>query len=234
MNPFVPFQFCLPQRSVTVQFTRLQYLNISQTGEQGYSGVQLCNKQNEQECIPVVWVPPTSMGNSTGEGEVYTPPDQESPLPHKIQRQTHPLAPLHVGIHPPVHCMLRYTPSPVNRMTDGCKNITLLQTSFAGGKYFIRGSSRRKIGQISLECCHTNKIFVRSSRLVAVAQPVLSGTTRNQMESLFIHFSPVRHLNSSVSSSSFISMATVTIGELGGVIEQLFCCMALRSSKITQ
>ena len=27
------------------------------------------------------------------------------------------------------------TPSPVNRMTDRCKNITLPQTSFAGGKY---------------------------------------------------------------------------------------------------
>ena len=36
------------------------------------------------------------------------------------------------------------------------------------------------------------------------------------------------HLNSSVSSSSFISMATATIGELGGVIEQLSCCMALQ------
>ena len=27
--------------------------------------------------------------------------------------------------------------SPVNRMTDRCKNITLSQTSFAGGKKFI-------------------------------------------------------------------------------------------------
>ena len=32
-------------------------------------------------------------------------------------------APLHAGIHPP----------PVDRMTDRCKNITLPQTSFAGG-----------------------------------------------------------------------------------------------------
>ena len=30
-------------------------------------------------------------------------------------------------------CLLRYTPAPVNRMTDRCKNITLPQTSFAGG-----------------------------------------------------------------------------------------------------
>ena len=30
---------------------------------------------------------------------------------------------------------LRQTPPPVNRMTNRCKNITLLQTSFAGGKY---------------------------------------------------------------------------------------------------
>ena len=48
---------------------------------------------------------------------------------------------------------------------------------------------------------------------------------------LFIYFSPVIHLSSSV-SSSFISMATVTIGELGGVIEQLSCCMVLQWKNI--
>ena len=31
--------------------------------------------------------------------------------------------------------LVRYSPPPVNRMTNRCKNITLLQTSFAGGKY---------------------------------------------------------------------------------------------------
>ena len=31
---------------------------------------------------------------------------------------------------------MRQTPSPVNRMTDRCKNITLPQTSFAGGNYW--------------------------------------------------------------------------------------------------
>ena len=36
------------------------------------------------------------------------------------------------GQTPPAHCMLRYTLF-VNRMTYGCKNITLPQTSFAGG-----------------------------------------------------------------------------------------------------
>ena len=35
------------------------------------------------------------------------------------------------GVHP--HCMLGYTPPPVNRMTDRRKNITLPQNSFAGG-----------------------------------------------------------------------------------------------------
>ena len=35
---------------------------------------------------------------------------------------------------PPARCRLAYTHSPVNRMTDRCKNITLPQTSFAGGK----------------------------------------------------------------------------------------------------
>ena len=32
-----------------------------------------------------------------------------------------------------LHCMPGYTPSPVSRMTDRCKNTTLPQTSFAGG-----------------------------------------------------------------------------------------------------
>ena len=31
---------------------------------------------------------------------------------------------------------MRQTPSPVNRMTDRCKNITLPQISFAGGNYW--------------------------------------------------------------------------------------------------
>ena len=47
---------------------------------------------------------------------VYTPPRR---------RGRHP---------PPARCMLAYTHSPVNRMTDRCKNITLPQTSFVGGK----------------------------------------------------------------------------------------------------
>ena len=33
--------------------------------------------------------------------------------------------------------LVRYSPPPVNRMTNRCKNITLPQTSFAGGKYSI-------------------------------------------------------------------------------------------------
>ena len=42
----------------------------------------------------------------------------------------------HAGIHPPLEtCKACWdtTPPPVNRMSDRCKNITLPQTSFAGG-----------------------------------------------------------------------------------------------------
>ena len=35
--------------------------------------------------------------------------------------------------------------SPVNRMTDSCKNITLPQTSFAGGKYYLAATSLRTV-----------------------------------------------------------------------------------------
>ena len=38
---------------------------------------------------------------------------------------------------------LRQTP-PVNRMTDACENITLPQTSFAGGNYYSNGTGSLK------------------------------------------------------------------------------------------
>ena len=41
----------------------------------------------------------------------------------------------HAGIPPAMHAGI--TPPPVNRMTDRCKNITLPQTSFAGGNNVI-------------------------------------------------------------------------------------------------
>ena len=75
----------------------------------------------------------------------YTPPVthpwSHTPLvthPLVTHPPGHPLVihtptPLHSGIHPLPHCMLGYT-TLVNRMTDRCKNITLPQTSFAGGK----------------------------------------------------------------------------------------------------
>ena len=54
-----------------------------------------------------------------------------------------------LGYHPPgdlqgmlgyhLQCMLGYHPPPVNRMTDRCKNDTLLQTSFAGREKFFLG-----------------------------------------------------------------------------------------------
>ena len=65
------------------------------------------NNLGQQECIPVGCVPPAALaiwGVSTRH-----PPRTRLPLP----RSRHP---------------------PVNRMTDRCKNITLPQTSFAGGK----------------------------------------------------------------------------------------------------
>ena len=52
------------------------------------------------------------------------------PLGRHFPRQTPP-APFHAGIHTPLpHCMLGYTSTTVNRMTDRWKNIT----SFASGK----------------------------------------------------------------------------------------------------
>ena len=58
-------------------------------------------------------------------GGVGRPPFATPPSPHPTS--PHPRLPHH----------LSYT-SPVNRMTDRCKNITLPQTSFTGGKHQVR------------------------------------------------------------------------------------------------
>ena len=42
------------------------------------------------------------------------------------------------GVSAPGGCLLVRYPPPVNRMTNRCKNITLPQTSFAGGNNAIR------------------------------------------------------------------------------------------------
>ena len=87
----------------------------------------------QQECIPVGCLPPASMVISTG-GSVY-PGDW---CVHGVcvhggctpwtQRQTIPPDP--EADIPPPYCMLGYTPLP---WTEACENITLPQTSFAGG-----------------------------------------------------------------------------------------------------
>ena len=46
-----------------------------------------------------------------------------------------------LGVYP---CMHWGRPPPVNRMTDRCKNITLPQTSFAGGKNAQRNLSQER------------------------------------------------------------------------------------------
>ena len=47
-------------------------------------------------------------------------------------------------------CLSGRPPPPVTRMTDRCKNITLPQTSFAGGKYMdksVFNASLHRYGQ---------------------------------------------------------------------------------------
>ena len=90
-------------------------------------------KHIKQECIPVGWVPTAAVPimrrvSAYLEGGVClfvggpwvdTPPVRQPFIPHPIYT-SHPL----------------YTtpPPPVNRMTDGCKNITFPHTSYAVGK----------------------------------------------------------------------------------------------------
>ena len=61
------------------------------------------------------------------------------------------------------HCMLGYTYSPVNRITDRCKNITMPQTSFAGGNNVITLKTVSiflpTMKNCDCECDDLNRIF---------------------------------------------------------------------------
>ena len=76
------------------------------------------NRNSTQDCIPVGWVPGVCMVLGVCAWSRWGAWSQ--------------------GVHGPGGVVsqhaLRQTPPPVNRMTDRCKNITLPQTSFAGGK----------------------------------------------------------------------------------------------------
>ena len=79
--------------------------------------------------------PPDTPGSRTPLGPGTPPPGPGTPPEQTPQDQASPQSrPLRAGNqpHPPWSGHL----PPVNRMTDRCKNITLLQTSFAGGNYW--------------------------------------------------------------------------------------------------
>ena len=64
---------------------------------------------------------------------------------------------MHAGIPPP-------TPPPVNRITDRCKNITLPQTSFAGGKNVNVANLESVTGKLNSVCdCKIAKSSFRQS-----------------------------------------------------------------------
>ena len=86
----------------------------------------------QQECIPVGCVRTPAAVAVPGGLHQAPPRDQEPP-----QDQT-PLGPgTPPGSDPPrgPDFLFGLGTPPVNRMADRCKNITLPQTSFAGGKY---------------------------------------------------------------------------------------------------
>ena len=76
-------------------------------------------------------------GSPPGTSREQTPPGADPPPP-----QSRPPTARHAGIPPAMHAGM--PPPPVNRMTDRCKNITLPQTSFAGGKNSIVEHTKRQ------------------------------------------------------------------------------------------
>ena len=104
---------------------------------------QACNFICTQECIPVGCVPPAAVAVRGGLHQA--PPREYTAYPPccKASWDSTPPAARHAGIPPAMHAGIPApSPPPVNRMTNRCKNITLPQTSFAGGKdeafYFCR------------------------------------------------------------------------------------------------
>ena len=92
------------------------------------SGFFKADHIGEQECIPVGCVPPAAVAVPGGLHQEpspdQAPPWEQTPLHQTPPWTRHPLGTRHL---------------PVNRMTDRCKNITLPQTSFAGGNYKHEG-----------------------------------------------------------------------------------------------
>ena len=158
----------------------------------------------QQECIPVGCVPPADWP-SLGEGGVcvvvvvvgvlaryppgryphwQVPPRQVPPPGRYTPLGRSPPAGTPPGqVHPPrqVHPPWQVHP-PVNRMTNWCKNITLPQTSFAGGKKYIWVSLinlRRMKENVSpyvlnisaalgfaYTCCHSQRFSFRLKKWV--------------------------------------------------------------------
>ena len=68
----------------------------------------------------------------THPGQTPPTPDRDPPKEHVTETQT---PPKENGTRAARQEVTSYRDPPVDRMTDMCKNITLPQTSFAGGKY---------------------------------------------------------------------------------------------------
>ena len=102
----------------------------------------------QQECIPVGCVPPAAVaapgGSPQGTIPEEAPPGGSTPQGKHPPRRNHPPeeAPPPGRKHPPL---------PVNRMTNRCKNITLRQTSFAGG-------INVNLGLEATQCTHFLKV----------------------------------------------------------------------------
>ena len=108
---------------------------------------QACNFICTQECIPVGCVPPAAV--PSGGVSTRHPPGSTPHIPPAARHAGIPPA-MHAEIAPPcckacwdTTCNACWDTTPsLNRMTNRCKNITLPQTSFAGGKdeafYFCR------------------------------------------------------------------------------------------------
>ena len=95
----------------------------------------------QQECIPVGCIPPAHLPYpivSDG-GVCATPPEADPQMQTPLMQRT-------LDTEPPPDADPLDADSSVNRMTHRCRNITLPQTSFAGGKnnftYFLSSRNR--------------------------------------------------------------------------------------------
>ena len=127
------------------------------------------------------------------------PPQTETPLERDLPPHRRHMGP---GSQTGSDIIQRTHPSPVNRMTDMCKNITLPQTLFADGKNASSPNSTQPKNSLHLKSSESTCLFC--SPMSCLREP--SSRPRPLFRGYFsCHYFPVSSPTTVIVSSVFIS-----------------------------